>query len=1259
MEAIFAASWVRSVAARHGRDVAMKHRIIGRAICVAVAAGMCLPALAADWPQWRYDASRSAASPQELPDDLHLQWVRELPKPTPAWPRSQHKLQFDASYEPVVMGKMLYVASMVTDSVTAYDTDSGAEKWRFYTDGPVRFAPVGYKGRLYVASDDGHLYCLNAVTGSLIRKFSGAPAGRKVIGNHRLVSMWPARGGPALYDGKIYFAASIWPFMGVFIHALDAETGSVVWTNSGSGSIWMNQPHGGAVSFSAVAPQGYLAVAENRVIVPCGRAVPSAFDRKTGRFLYFHHTDGKMDGGYEVSIAGEWFVNGGKSYDLARGARGPGIPRGAATADAFYFSNGKEIVVTGLTPVRIQYKDRRGKMQTRVALKPLLKVAVEGAPERIYLKAGKRLYGASKDGSVTAAEADSAKISWKGKVEGAVWNMLAADGKLFVVTADGRIYCFGAKKGPARTYPIKRSGLEGASDRWAAGAKKMLAVCGQPKGYCISLGLGSGSLVTELLRQSDMHVIVIDPNAKKVHAFRRRMDSAGLYGTRVAAHVGDPFAFPLPPYVANLIVSEDLAAASMDTKKTSARAVFRPLRPYGGVACLPGGMEIADWASSAKLEGAEVSVSDGYVSLRRAGALSGSAWWTHQYGDAANTVVSADKLVKAPLGLLWFGGPPNDPILPRHGHGPSPQVAGGRLFIEGRDLMRCVDVYTGRVLWERKFKDLGVYHDNTNHQPGAGEIGGNYVSLADAVYVMYPDRCMLLDPATGKTTKEFKLPAGGGNVPRWGFIAVWRDLLIAAASPIRISSPKKGKKDGEAAPAALKDVPGVTINDKYSSAGKTLVVMNRHSGKVAWSREAKYGFRHNAIAAAAGKVFCIDGMSPPKLAYLKRRGYEPNAKPTLYAFNAGDGKVLWKTDQNVFGTFLNYSEQHDVLLQGGSRYRDRAGDEVGKAMVAYRGKDGKVLWKDPEISYGGPCMLWHDTIITNGSGGFRLDLLTGRPRPRKDPLTGRPVRWMWSRTYGCNTAVASEHLMTFRSGAAGYYDLRNDGGTGNLGGFKSGCTSNLIVADGVLSAPDYTRTCTCSYQNQSSLAMIHMPEAEMWTFSAFKWSGEPVRRVGINFGAPGDRLAENGTLWLDFPSVGGASPNVPVTVEGDKASYFRRHASLVSGGDLRWVAASGVEGPAAIAISLAKEDAKPRVFTVRLIFAEPDAKARLGDRVFSVTLQGKEALGNFDVAKSAGGPGRAIVREFKGVRVGRDLRITFKPAAGRPILCGVEAFLEN
>jgi hypothetical protein len=106
--------------------------------------------------------------------------------------------------------------------------------------------------------------------------------------------------------------------------------------------------------------------------------------------------------------------------------------------------------------------------------------------------------------------------------------------------------------------------------------------------------------------------------------------------------------------------------------------------------------------------------------MTREGPLPGSADWTHQYGDSTNTVMSADRLVKAPLGLLWFGGPANDNILPRHGHGPSPHVVGGRLFIEGMNMLRAVDVYTGRLLWETEFEDLGKYGQDPRARPGHG-----------------------------------------------------------------------------------------------------------------------------------------------------------------------------------------------------------------------------------------------------------------------------------------------------------------------------------------------------------------------------------------------------------------------------------------------------------------------------------------------------------------------------------------------------------
>ena len=162
-------------------------------------------------------------------------------------------------------------------------------------------------------------------------------------------------------------------------------------------------------------------------------------------------------------------------------------------------------------------------------------------------------------------------------------------------------------------------------------------------------------------------------------------------------------------------------------------------------------------------------------------------------------------------------------------------------------------------------------------------------------------------------------------------------------------------------------------------------------------------------------------------------------------------------------------------------------------------------------------------------------------------------------------------------------------GTGNIGGFKSGCTSNLVPANGVLNAPDYTRTCTCSYQNQTSLALVHAPEVEAWTFSSLPTPKRRIRRVGINLGAPGDCLAADGTLWLDYPSVGGPSPDVPVAMDDGQVKWFRRHSSRITSGTHPWVVASGCEGLRRLAVTLAPAGAKDTVrYTVRLYFAVGD-----------------------------------------------------------------------
>lgn len=1210
-----------------------------------------------DWPMWRCDANRSAATTQELAPDLHLQWVREYPALAPAWP-DEPRMRFDVCYQPVVKGKMIFVNSPRSDSVFALDTDSGAAKWRFYADGPVRFAPVAWQDKVYFVSDDGYLYCLRAADGKLLWKFRAAPSERKVLGNGRLISMWPARGAPVIADGQIYFAAGIWPFMGVFIYCLDAETGKVVWENDGTGAMYILQPHS-SPAFAGVGPQGYLVAAGDKLLVSGGRSVPACFDRRTGKFLYYRLAENGNRGHFSVSATANHFFNTGQVYDAATGDLLAGVgaePVSDVTEAVIYGVAEGTIVAYDLKNAKVEViTDEEGNESEKWVMPQLW--GLQADAEKVWLKAGSRLY-ASKDNLVMAVDLPPSggepRISWQNEIEGTAAAMIAADDKLFVVTLEGHIYCFGPQATEPTTYVAESMKPPAVSDEWTRQARYITRRIGVTEGYCLVWGVGTGRLAAELARQSDLHIIVVDPDGGKIEALRTRLDAAGLYGARIAAHVGDPLSFQFPPYLASLIVSEDLRAAGFDTGKTFVEKIFDPLRPYGGVACLPIPADeqdsFATWVSEASLENAEVTQGGRLTLLTRVGALPGSADWTHNYADAGNTVVSQDKLVKAPLGLLWFGGSSNMTILPRHGHGPSEQVVDGRLFIEGPDTMRAMDVYTGRVLWEVVLPGIGTAYDNTSHEPGASSVGSNYVSSSDAIYVAYGQSCLLLDPATGKRIAEFKLPTepDAEETPTWGRLTIWEDLLIAGGSPMIFAGEKR-----------------IGLRDNWdATCSKQLVAMNRHTGKVLWTFDSNLAFRHNAIAVGAGKVFCIDRLPDPVVSRLTRRGQTPEGNTRLTCLDVHTGKVLWDTTNDVFGTWLGYSEEHDILLQAGRPSRDMLPDEPDDRMIAYRGKDGTILWDKPH-KYSGPCLLHGDTIITQSTTldalGNSFSLLTGEQLIRKSPITGVEAPWQFGRNYGCNTVVGSQHLMTFRSAAAGYFDLANDGGTGNLGGFKSGCTSNLIVANGVLNAPEYTRTCTCSYQNQTSLALVHMPEVEMWTFNIFNLGEEPVTRVGINLGAPGDRRDDDRMLWLDYPSVGGPSPNIPIQITPEQPAWFRRHSSRIRGDGLKWVAASGAQGLTAVTITLDNDAEEDRLYTVALYFVEPD-EVKPGDRVFSVALQGQEVLKDFDIVREAGRRNHVIVKEFEGISVKGDLTVKLRPSASAktnaPILCGIAVTAE-
>jgi hypothetical protein len=210
-------------------------------------------------------------------------------------------------------------------------------------------------------------------------------------------------------------------------------------------------------------------------------------------------------------------------------------------------------------------------------------------------------------------------------------------------------------------------------------------------------------------------------------------------------------------------------------------------------------------------------------------------------------------------------------------------------------------------------------------------------------------------------------------------------------------------------------------------------------------------------------------------------------------------------------------------------------------------------------------------LATNAASSAQVRSTPTSPIPltRKNPITGAEEAREFVKAHGCDLFGADYgNLITMRSGTAAFYDKRLESGTINISGTRSGCRNSIIPACGVLSLPAWTGNCSCNYPVFTSLALVPMPETfEQWSAWGGSTQDGPIQRVGINFGAPGDRMSPDGTLWLDWPNVGGPSPDVRVQVNPGTVQTFYRHSLWMKGGQgWPWVYGSGIKGVRSVRI---------------------------------------------------------------------------------------------
>ncbi len=171
-----------------------------------------------EWATFRHNAQRSGSTDASVSPNLIQRWERRI----------GGKLT-----QPVVANGVLYVAEVDAHTVHALDAKTGEEKWHHTAGGRIDSPPTIHKGMLLLGSADGRVTCLRASNGELAWRFLAAPDDRRVIAFGQLESAWPVHGSVLVMNDRLYTSAGRSSYVdgGIYLYALDPETGTVIHSN--------------------------------------------------------------------------------------------------------------------------------------------------------------------------------------------------------------------------------------------------------------------------------------------------------------------------------------------------------------------------------------------------------------------------------------------------------------------------------------------------------------------------------------------------------------------------------------------------------------------------------------------------------------------------------------------------------------------------------------------------------------------------------------------------------------------------------------------------------------------------------------------------------------------------------------------------------------------------------------------------------------------------------------------------------------------
>ncbi|MHC4204736.1 MAG: outer membrane protein assembly factor BamB family protein [Planctomycetota bacterium] len=1054
---------------------------------------------AEDWPTFMHDKHRSGVTTEKLELPLDESWVfRAMHQPQPAWPgpakqdfwHRQFNLRSTVTYDRVFhvvgVGDTIYFASSADDKIYALDSKTGRRRWTFFTEGPVRFAPCISNSKVYVASDDGYVYCLSADDGSLVWKQKGADGERMIPGNGRIISMWPIRTGLLIDDGILYFTSGLFPNQGTFLSALNAENGSVTWNRKVN-----------------VSPQGYLLASDERLYAPTGRTNP----------VIFAKTDGEQLG--ELSSGGGTFAILTENVLIT----GPGRSAkeiqasDVETRDKIATFGGLRMLVSGPKAYmqsenqlsafdRETYlelsKERNNMIRRRDAIKKQLQKTTKNTTKAKQMQqeigtltkrmdellskmrdcyrwtvrceypysmimAGNVLFVGGED-KIAAIDASTGKYIWDAPVDGKAYGLSVVNGGLYVSTDKGRIHCF--RNGIEENVKVIETktdtnpySLDALTERYAEAAKLIIERTGVTKGYCLVLGCGQGRLAYELARRSNLKIIGVDEDPRNVAAARSAIDKTGLYG-RVVVHQKDYESLPYTQYFANLIVSDE--ALQTGKLPVAIDKTFGVLRPDGGIVALalpadkfnPEQLEKWNRPSLANFK-SENAGDIALVWIMRP-ALDGAGEWTHAYAEPGNTACSGDKIVKGKMALQWFGRPGPRRMIDRHHRNIPPLFKDGRLFAPGDCIIYAIDAYNGTIQWQVEVPNsrrLGAFLDS-----------GSMAVDEKHLYVVAEDKCYGFDVSTGWRSMTYEMPQLIESEPReWGYIAYSGNLLFG-------SGRKKGASYTE---TSYETDDSLWYRDMKLVTSDYLFAKDKQDGRLLWKYQAGL-IINTTITVGGGRVYFLETDSTKamvdKLGRMPIKKLFDGGSQYLVALDKKTGSIVFREKIDITNfeepVYLNYAG--GMLLLSGSKL---LADKVHYYYCAYDARSCEILWRtdhSTDLATDGAHGEYnrHPTIIeeTVYAWPYAYNLKTGK----------RVDGWEFDRRgHGCGGVSASAQCLFWRGGNPWMYDLDPDGGPQRLTAVtRPGCWVNIIPAGGLVLIPESSSGCTCGFALQTSLAFV-------------------------------------------------------------------------------------------------------------------------------------------------------------------------------------------